>query len=346
MPMSKMVEDKRTGSKRWFNEHGLLHRMDGPAIEYGHGDRIYYEHGKLHRLDGPAIVRVNGHQEWRVKGLRHREDGPAFISSDGNREWAFHGKVHRADGPALEWASGDKEWFVNGVRHREGGPAVERVDGMKAWYRNGQLHRDDGPAVEYPNGDLEYRKEGFLHRVDGPAFVRVDGQSEYWLDGENLSPTTYAQAIKRRFTAAQAAREEAAEDPGYVSASANSDDNVVSASFNAAPWFAQASDEEIFALAAVDFCNDYPADGVANHFYGAAGYEDVTRLFDYLGGHPKTMTNEAVGFEVEIDKYQAFAWIKERRPDLFETAVERANEDLAAIEDLITPAERSGGPSP
>lgn len=365
--MSKLTVDEKTGARRWLDEQGRLHRSDGAAIEHPNGDRLYYQHGKLHRDDGPAIDKVDGHREWRVEGLRHRADGPAFINANGDREWALHGKVHRIDGPAVEWVNGDREWFVDGLRHRDdGGPAVERLDGMKAWHRNGQLHRDGGlPAVEYPNGDREYRKEGLLHREEGPAFVRADvvGLDEFWLEGRQLTAADFIESIaQRRVKPREETREErrqketapenvasedsVAGDPGFIAASVHSDDHVIRAEFNAAPWFAKACDEEIFELAAVDFCNDYPADNVAQHFYDQAGYEEVTRLFDYLGDHPRKMTNDAVGFECEVDKYQAFAWIKEHRPDLFEMAVERANEDLEAIEDLIAPAARSDSPSP
>jgi len=74
----------------WRNSDGKLHRKDGPAIEWAHGDKHWYLNGKL-----------------------HREDGPAIEYADGDKHWYLNGKLHREDGPAIEWADGTKEWHVN-----------------------------------------------------------------------------------------------------------------------------------------------------------------------------------------------------------------------------------------
>ena len=42
------------GNQFYFLDN-LLHREDGPAVEYTHGLKNWYIHGKLHREDGPAI---------------------------------------------------------------------------------------------------------------------------------------------------------------------------------------------------------------------------------------------------------------------------------------------------
>ena len=54
-----------------------LHRVDGPALEYANGDKIWYVNGKRHRLDGPALEYANGDKKWYVDGKLHRVDGPA-----------------------------------------------------------------------------------------------------------------------------------------------------------------------------------------------------------------------------------------------------------------------------
>jgi hypothetical protein len=36
-----------TGTQRWYNEKGELHRDDGPAIIYPNGDKYFYQNGKL-----------------------------------------------------------------------------------------------------------------------------------------------------------------------------------------------------------------------------------------------------------------------------------------------------------
>ena len=85
-------ETDREGTVRWF-WRGLLHRDDGPAIEYVDGSKWWCRNGKLHREDGPAVERVNGDKRWYRDGLLHRDDGPA-----------------------IEGAGGDKWWYQNGVQ--------------------------------------------------------------------------------------------------------------------------------------------------------------------------------------------------------------------------------------
>jgi hypothetical protein len=80
------------GVKEW-RLNNLLHREDGPAVEYSFGTKLYFLNGQLHRVDGPAI-------EWR----------------DGTKHWCLNGKLHREDGPAIEYNDGGGEWHVNGKR--------------------------------------------------------------------------------------------------------------------------------------------------------------------------------------------------------------------------------------
>lgn len=62
-----VVDDK--GIQRWFNEHGTLHRADGPAVVYPDGSATWFLNGKCHRDDGPAID-WKGHQVWYHHGER------------------------------------------------------------------------------------------------------------------------------------------------------------------------------------------------------------------------------------------------------------------------------------
>lgn len=77
----------------YHNAGGLFHRLDGPAMEYHNGDKVWYVNGRLHREDGPAREYVHG-----------------------SKQWWFNDKPHRLDGPAFEFHNGDKEWWVNGRR--------------------------------------------------------------------------------------------------------------------------------------------------------------------------------------------------------------------------------------
>ena len=43
------------GDKLYYNNANQLHRTDGPAIEWGDGDRYWCQNNLIHRTDGPAI---------------------------------------------------------------------------------------------------------------------------------------------------------------------------------------------------------------------------------------------------------------------------------------------------
>ena len=107
------------GSIFWYNEKNQLHREDGPAIEYSHGEKVWYRNGKLHREDGPAIENINGYKSWYQNGKFHREDGPAVEYADGSKAWYLNGQCHRLDGPAVEGASEYKFWYLNGIEMTE-----------------------------------------------------------------------------------------------------------------------------------------------------------------------------------------------------------------------------------
>jgi hypothetical protein len=52
------------------NEFEELHRLDGPAVQFGSGHKEWWINGKLHRLDGPAIVGSDRTEEWWVDGIK------------------------------------------------------------------------------------------------------------------------------------------------------------------------------------------------------------------------------------------------------------------------------------
>ena len=70
----------------------ILHRVDGPAIEWADGEKWWYFDGKLHRVDGPAVEREDGSASWWVDDKRHRLDGPAIEHADGGKEWWINDK--------------------------------------------------------------------------------------------------------------------------------------------------------------------------------------------------------------------------------------------------------------
>ena len=82
------------GTTRWYKEAKckVLHRENGPAIEYADGTKCWYQNGLLHRTDGPAIDRASGHKEWWQNDQCHRTDGPAVVFEDGDNYWYINGK--------------------------------------------------------------------------------------------------------------------------------------------------------------------------------------------------------------------------------------------------------------
>jgi len=117
------------GNRRWFLG-GVLHRVDGPAIERANGDKCWFLGGKRHRVDGPAIERANGDREWYVNGKLHRVDGPAVERSDGYRAWFLDDERFPGPGFLLDVGVGVKE-----IREFEGWPlgfpGVLVVDGFE-----------------------------------------------------------------------------------------------------------------------------------------------------------------------------------------------------------------------
>ena len=122
----------------------------------------------LHREDGPAIEWADGSCNWMLDGKLHRAGGPAVVSGDFLQAWYQHGQLHRTDGgPAVEFTAvqwnpyaGDRCWYIDGELHREGAPAIENRDGSYMWYHHGRKHRLNGPAVRTSKGQLQWWVDG------------------------------------------------------------------------------------------------------------------------------------------------------------------------------------------
>ena len=57
----------------WETEEGLIHREDGPAVEFDSGTKYWLVNGLLHRLDGPAVELDSGHKEWWIEGRKYSD---------------------------------------------------------------------------------------------------------------------------------------------------------------------------------------------------------------------------------------------------------------------------------
>ena len=106
-----------------FKSHyanNVLHREDGPAIEYSNGDKEYYINGQRHRENGPAIDYHDKYKEiskaYYLNGILHRSDGPAIEYVDGLKQYYVNGKLHRIDGPAIE-SDSINTYFLCGVKY-------------------------------------------------------------------------------------------------------------------------------------------------------------------------------------------------------------------------------------
>jgi hypothetical protein len=67
------------GDKRYYM-NDLLHREDGPAIEYPNGDKYWYLNGDLHREDGPSCEYSHGDKAWYLNGKQiHCKDNEEFL---------------------------------------------------------------------------------------------------------------------------------------------------------------------------------------------------------------------------------------------------------------------------
>jgi hypothetical protein len=65
-----------------------FHYRDGITYDLGQRDKL------LHRVDGPAVEFASGTKVWYIDGKRHRTDGPALEYAIGGREWWIDGKFY------------------------------------------------------------------------------------------------------------------------------------------------------------------------------------------------------------------------------------------------------------
>lgn len=92
-----------------------------------------------------------------------------------------------------------------------------------------------------------------------------------------------------------------------VRAECHTDDYAFEYDFDAAPWFEQATDEQIIALANCGWGGDYPADDVAR--FVSDDDDRLGLLFRY------TQTANR-GFECHVNDGDAGRWLTEHRPQL------------------------------
>lgn len=66
--------------------NGVLHREDGPAVEYVNGEKQWYINGLLHRINGPAIIFKDGSMQYWIDGNRQHWLERPLLWDDGTTE--------------------------------------------------------------------------------------------------------------------------------------------------------------------------------------------------------------------------------------------------------------------
>jgi len=69
--MQQYIHTDRDGNKRYYKDKAktILHREDGPAVEWFTGSKSWYINNKRHREDGPAVESNTGHKSWWINNV-------------------------------------------------------------------------------------------------------------------------------------------------------------------------------------------------------------------------------------------------------------------------------------
>jgi len=81
------IEVDEFGTKRYFNDEGEHHRLDGPAVESLNGTKVWHINGNHHRNIDISIEYSNRTKFWHFKGKRHRVGGSFSLKYE---RWFIH----------------------------------------------------------------------------------------------------------------------------------------------------------------------------------------------------------------------------------------------------------------
>lgn len=189
----------------------ILHREDGPAIEYYNGDSKEYLNGSLIKdiqLDnGIKIREIHYKNDCKIYEIIYYENGSkkqesyfnGLCYNDPSRNYYVTGKYHRVDGPAYQSWNRDgikteEYYYIDGKYHREDGPAYQiwhKGNKIKEYYYiNNDLHRENGPAYQIWSYDGSKIEESYY--LDGYAkksIIYKNGKIksiDYWKNGKKL----------------------------------------------------------------------------------------------------------------------------------------------------------------
>ena len=71
--LTLQIEINGRGTIRYYNNKDELHRVNGPAVIYPGGSKVWYQNNKLHRLDGPAETWADESKSWYINGVKYSE---------------------------------------------------------------------------------------------------------------------------------------------------------------------------------------------------------------------------------------------------------------------------------
>jgi|JI9StandDraft_1071089.scaffolds.fasta_scaffold305099_1 hypothetical protein len=186
------------GTKSWYM-NGNLHREDGPAVEWGDGDKWWYIDG-LYRGNNKCIFTFYqpsdylGKDKTNVIDVDFHERYPkvkVYTLNDG-----FGGTYEQYIIPGMESCINScierlygfyniPLLYTGMMLNIETAPRVIGNKSIKTWCKDGDYHRTDSPAIEWSDGSKEWWVEGKYHRLDGPAVELANGLKHWYLEDQH-----------------------------------------------------------------------------------------------------------------------------------------------------------------
>ena len=76
MKQEQYIKIDEDGNKFYYKDKAMtvIHRLDGPAIEWADGSKAWFVDDECHRIDGPAIEWADGYKAWYVDGNELSEE--------------------------------------------------------------------------------------------------------------------------------------------------------------------------------------------------------------------------------------------------------------------------------
>ncbi len=104
-----------------------------------------------------------------------------------------------------------------------------------------------------------------------------------------------------------------------IPTSVTTDDNAWRFSFDAEPWFIDASDDAIKKLFLEGLTDSYATDGVA--YFCAEKNKYLESMFVYLEHLKELHPHSESGFCVRINRTDALKWVNEHRPSIYDDCI-------------------------